>query len=384
MGRAGPRLRVALGSSIALGSLAVSAPAAVDVSGPANGLAVAPFSETGAVSKSGSGVSKSGSGVSKSGSGVSKPDPGGSKPGPASADLDVASVLAQQLDSRSGLRVVAPDALRRDARGLSDPQAADVRRWARWNQVENVLIGRSDDLGVAVELRSGHSGAALAEYRVATDSSDSSEALNGAVERLAVLILADLGEVVTESPTPAVSAAADGAPSATRGGEPLPGANPKADSLALLPAARREDPISINSDELEVVPEAGGRRLVFSRNVEVLQGDVTLNANRLEAVYPQGASQPDQLRATGDVRVHQGDRRARCDEATYERSAQTIVCRGRAEVTQGCDRVRGQEIEFDLVRERVRVSGAASVVIQPEDADPGECADGTAPAEARP
>jgi lipopolysaccharide export system protein LptA len=293
------------------------------------------------------------------------------------AGLDVASVLAEQLDSRSRLRVVAPDAVRRDDRGLADPQADDVRRWALWNQVENVVVGRSDGLAVAVELRSGHSGAALAEYRVAPESS---EELPGAVERLAVLILADLGEAAAEAPLPAVSAPASGLPSATRGAEPpAPDAGPKADSLALLPGPRRDDPISINSDELEVVSEAGGRRLVFSRNVEVLQGDVTLNADRLEAVYPQGASQPDHLRATGDVRVHQGDRRARCDEATYARSAQTIVCRGRAEVTQGCDRVRGQEIEFDLARERVRVSGAASVVIQPEDADAAECADGTAP-----
>jgi lipopolysaccharide export system protein LptA len=143
--------------------------------------------------------------------------------------------------------------------------------------------------------------------------------------------------------------------------------------MALLPGTRRDDPISINSEELEVFPHDGGRRLVFSRSVEVLQGDVTLNADRLEAVYPQGASQPERLLASGHVRVVQGDRRARCDEAIYERGSQTILCRGRAEVLHGCDRVRGEEIEFDLERERVRVTGAASVVIHSEDEDAGEC-----------
>ena len=143
--------------------------------------------------------------------------------------------------------------------------------------------------------------------------------------------------------------------------------------LTLLPGSRRDDPISINSEELEVLPLDGGRRLVFSRNVEVLQGGVTLNADRLEALYPQGASQPEELIASGHVRVVQGDRRARCEEAVYRRAAHTIVCRGEAEVLQGCDRLRGAEIEFDLERERVRVTGAASVVIRSEDGDGGDC-----------
>jgi len=142
---------------------------------------------------------------------------------------------------------------------------------------------------------------------------------------------------------------------------------------SLLGAKRRADPISINSEELEVVPLDGGRRLVFSRNVEVVQGEVTLKADRLEALYPEGASQPAELLAFGHVRVAQGDKRALCDEAVYERGAQTIVCRGEAEVLQGCDRLRGSEIEFDLERERVRVTGAASVVIRPEDAEGGDC-----------
>jgi lipopolysaccharide export system protein LptA len=122
--------------------------------------------------------------------------------------------------------------------------------------------------------------------------------------------------------------------------------------MALLPGERSDEPISIKSDELEVLSEDGGRRLVFSRNVVVVQGDMRLRANRLEAVYPQGASQPESLHATGSVFVNQGDREARCQEATYVRTSDTIVCRGNAEVVQGCDRVRGREIEFDLATVR--------------------------------
>jgi len=329
-------------------AFAATSAAVVDVSGPRRGIAVAPFS-----------------------GGAGEPPDG----------RPLASQLASALHARSGLRVVAPGELRRDERGGDEPQAGDIRRWADWNAVDSVVVGRRDARGVAVELRSGHSGAALAEYRLAPASHDG---MPRAVSELAHLILADLGEVPAgaEDPLPPVGAAADAPDANARpAGSAAPESPERSEeaSLALLPGRQRDDPISINSEELEVLPEAGGRRLVFSRNVEVLQGNVTLNADRLEAVYPQGASQPETLHATGHVRVRQHDRRARCDEATYERAADTIVCRGRAEVSQGCDRVRGQQIEFDLTQERVRVSGAASVVIQSEDEEAGACPDGSAP-----
>jgi hypothetical protein len=49
-----------------------------------------------------------------------------------------------------------------------------------------------------------------------------------------------------------------------------------------------------------------------------------------------------------------------------------VICTGRAELFQGCDHVRGQEIRFDLAGDRVRVTGAPSVVIYPDDRDDPE------------
>ena len=72
------------------------------------------------------------------------------------------------------------------------------------------------------------------------------------------------------------------------------------------------------------------------------------------------------------MRVTQGDRRASCNEAIYERVEELITCRGKAVVFQGCDQVRGREIEFDLAREIVRVVGQAAVLIHPSD-EKGEC-----------
>jgi lipopolysaccharide export system protein LptA len=70
--------------------------------------------------------------------------------------------------------------------------------------------------------------------------------------------------------------------------------------------------------------------------------------------------------------VIHGERRASCDTAIFYNEQRRVVCSGHAELKQGCDLVRGEEIQFDLREERVRVVGAASVVIQDREGD-GKC-----------
>jgi lipopolysaccharide transport protein LptA len=136
------------------------------------------------------------------------------------------------------------------------------------------------------------------------------------------------------------------------------------------------EPIEIESRELDVVTlEDGGRQLNFRESVHVRQGAARLSCDGLEAWYPPGQREPERLIARGAVEIVQGDRRARCEEAVYLRSAQTLTCGGGAQLLQGCDVVRGREIEFDLANDRVRVRGEASVLIHPK----GEAADPACP-----
>lgn len=134
----------------------------------------------------------------------------------------------------------------------------------------------------------------------------------------------------------------------------------------------RKQPLSITSDELEAFKEDGVRRLIFNRNVNVEQAGLHVRSDRLEAFYPKGVSQPDRLIATGNVVVTQNDREARCESATYDRAAQSLVCRGGAELRDGEDRVSGDVIEFDLARETVVVTGGAAVVLHPRPEDLAE------------
>ncbi len=143
-----------------------------------------------------------------------------------------------------------------------------------------------------------------------------------------------------------------------------------------------DQPISIHSDELEASQNGGARRLVFSKNVRVEQGDLRLASARLEAFYPENANQPDRLVATGSVHVVQGTREARCDEAVYHRSDDLLVCEGNAELRDGDDRVAGERIEFDLAAEKVTVKGGATVLFHPEEKTPEAAPAQPAPAPA--
>ncbi len=134
-----------------------------------------------------------------------------------------------------------------------------------------------------------------------------------------------------------------------------------------LGAFDREEPIEITADELEAQDQDGMRKLAFRRSVEVRQGPLHLSADVLQAVYVSGESQPRELEARGGVRIREGTRRARCDEARYDRPAQSLVCRGKpAELFDADDRLAGGAILFDLGKKTVRVENGTEVEIHRE------------------
>ena len=63
----------------------------------------------------------------------------------------------------------------------------------------------------------------------------------------------------------------------------------------------------------------------------------------------------------------QGTRNARCDTVIYDRARAELTCRGSAVYREGDNRLSGDVIEIDLNTERVRVTGSASVLIEPEE-----------------
>lgn len=273
-------------------------------------------------------------------------------------DLDVASVLIGQLAERlpPGAAVSATF----EVSTTGPLEARQVREWASDAGVDAVVFGRvrpaeGDSavpraVAVEVEVRSGHSGVTTANYELARVEVEEPAA---AIEILAESILSGLGY---QPPSPQPEAAEE---------------SPQEDSGFKL--FRKGEAISIESDELEVTQDGDVRHIIFRRSVRVEQGDVRLRSERLDAYYNKGESQPDRLEARGDVRLEYGERSARCDRVTFYNSDQRVVCSGHAVLRQGCELVRGLEIEFDLREERIRVLGAASVVVQTKKDEDGKC-----------
>ncbi|MDP6978171.1 MAG: LptA/OstA family protein [Myxococcota bacterium] len=289
--------------------------------------------------------------------------------------------VAPRVESRLAARFVglaegrgraAYDVTRAEAVEL---EADEVRSRAKEEGADYVLVGRwlpaaerDAEAGVLLnlELRSGHSGATEQRYTLRFEAGEPTpDALEAEVSRVALAMIDDLGLV--EPLAPVASGPGDESPPAKR---------KRTDFLRV----ERDQPIEINSEDLELRAIGKTKHLIFRREVKVVQGDMQMFAGYLEAFYPEGASQPDRLDAREAVRLREGDLEVRCREATYLRDEERVICKGDALLVQGCDEVRGHEIEFHIEEERVEVKGAASVVLHLEEEEEGDdrCAGGGA------
>ncbi len=256
---------------------------------------------------------------------------------------DVAAELAERIRAEQLGAILGPG----DAgTALSaDVDSAEIRQRAESLGVDALIVGsteqRAEGTRIDFRLHLAESPMALATYVAEVTSPDQ---LEHALDRLAQEVAAAARTALAPPPLPEVSA-------------------PKRSPGDVGGLARSDAPISITAEEMEAYQNEGSRRFVFLRNVRVTQDDVTLTSDRLEAFYPDSSNQPDRLVATGSVRVMQRGRQASCDEATYLRATDRVVCRGSAELREGCDRIRGRVIEFDLTKEYLVVSGAASAVL---------------------
>jgi len=283
---------------------------------------------------------------------------------------DLSQLIAQRIGTLGVARVVGPDQL--GAAALAEPDSDTVRAWASGAEVAAIAVGRTTRVGtqlsVDVRLRSGESGDVAGTY-VAEILRP--EQLGPAVDRLATQIVD--GAV-------ALLAAGRSPPASVAGGSGSDEAATDSDrkSLFALGAFDSDEPLTIHSDALDAYQEEDMRRLVFTKNVRVTQADMTLSSDRLEAFYPEEGGEPDRLVAKGRVVLVRGTREARCDQASYDRKARRLVCRGGAELRDGEDRLSGEVIEFEIESDRVVVSGGASVLFHPER-DESEPPEGAAP-----
>ncbi len=154
--------------------------------------------------------------------------------------------------------------------------------------------------------------------------------------------------------------------------------------LAALPAARpapaapepRSQPVRILADQAEVDKKA--QTSTYTGHVELTQGDLRLQAERLVVTAPGGrlrrveaSGAPARIEAvTPDGRHVTGSAR----ELRYDPVKGELVLRGDGRLTQDGNTIHNDRIVFDLASGRLRAGGRGSgsrveVILQPPAAE---------------
>jgi len=116
-------------------------------------------------------------------------------------------------------------------------------------------------------------------------------------------------------------------------------------------------PIDITSDRVETYFKEN--LIIFRGNVMARQKDVVIYADSIEAVVMEGGKGIEKVIAGGNVKIQQGVRVASCQKAVFYNLDQKVFLTGDPKVWEGDNIVSGDEIVFDIERNRVEVKGGA-------------------------
>ena len=122
------------------------------------------------------------------------------------------------------------------------------------------------------------------------------------------------------------------------------------------------EPLQVDSKTLETLGSEG--IVIFQGDVVARQGDVTLQADRVEVKLDRTTREIRSVQAQGNVRIRRGDIVASGEQATYEASTGVAVLTGNPKVWRGQDVVAGDRITLHLAEDRSVVEGARAVIYQ--------------------
>jgi outer membrane protein assembly factor BamD len=120
----------------------------------------------------------------------------------------------------------------------------------------------------------------------------------------------------------------------------------------------KSQPIDITSDKVEAFWK--DNLIIFRGNVIARQKDIVIYADSLEAVIIEDGKGIERVTAGGNVKIQQGLRIAHCQKAVFYNLNQKVVLTGDPKVSEGENIVSGDEIIFDIDKNRVEVKGGPS------------------------
>lgn len=120
-------------------------------------------------------------------------------------------------------------------------------------------------------------------------------------------------------------------------------------------------PIDVAADRMEVRDTTN--QAIFSGNVAIRQGDMTLDADSVTIFYKRGTgTNPEisRIDAQGSVKLVTASETASGRYGIYDVVAKTITLVGNVELTQGGSVLRGQRLAIDLASGRSTLDGAGA------------------------
>lgn len=125
-------------------------------------------------------------------------------------------------------------------------------------------------------------------------------------------------------------------------------------------------PVEITSNQLEVDQAAG--TAIFTGDVVVVQGELRLSSERVEAVYSQtaegGQGGISSIHATGNVVIASGSIGVQAKEAVYSMESDQIVMTGDVVVTQQGSTITGQKLVVNVGAGTGRMEGRVRTVLE--------------------
>lgn len=124
--------------------------------------------------------------------------------------------------------------------------------------------------------------------------------------------------------------------------------------------AAGSQPLQVDAKTLDA--RGAENRVVFAGDVVARQGDLTLQAERVEVTLDPATRELRTVTATGNVRVQKGDVVAAGREATYDAATGVVVLTGEPKVWRDRDVVAGDKVVLFLAENRSLVEGARAVI----------------------
>lgn len=133
-------------------------------------------------------------------------------------------------------------------------------------------------------------------------------------------------------------------------------------SLAFGSSDNSDAPVEVEAENLSVNQKSGTAE--FTGNVQIIQGDMKLNAPRVLVEYTEDQSGVERLEATGGVTMVSGEDAAEADNADYRVQDRVIVMTGNVTIVQGPNTLSSDKVSIDLEAGTAQMEGRVRTVLQ--------------------